>query len=54
MQEAVRVCLPDAERQPCEVYTRVMGYIRPTTEFNKGKQAEYAERKHYTFPCSCE
>ena len=26
------VKLDDSERQRCEVYTRVMGYIRPTTE----------------------
>ena len=39
--------LSDAERQLCEVYTRVMGYIRPKTEFNLGKQAECAERKYY-------
>ena len=48
MKKAVGICLPDAERQLCEVYTRVMGYIRLTTEFNKGKQAEYIERKYYT------
>jgi len=54
LQEAASVGLCDAERQPCEVYTRVMGYIRPITEFNKGKRAEYTERKPYAFPCSCE
>lgn len=31
-------------RQPCEVWTRVMGYHRPVSEFNKGKKAEHAER----------
>lgn len=36
--------LKDEERQLCEVYTRVMGYIRPVSEFNKGKLGEYAER----------
>lgn len=28
----------------CEVWTRVMGYHRPVSEFNKGKKSEYAER----------
>ena len=32
------------ERQPCEVWTRVMGYHRPVASFNIGKQGEHAER----------
>jgi len=40
----------DEERQPCEVWTRVMGYHRPVTSFNKGKQGEYAERTCFTEP----
>lgn len=40
--------LEDSERQPCEVYTRVMGYIRPTNTFNTGKKSEYLERKCFT------
>ncbi len=36
--------LTDAERQPCEVWTRVMGYHRPVASFNVGKQGEHAER----------
>jgi anaerobic ribonucleoside-triphosphate reductase len=40
------VCeLRDEERQPCEVWTRVMGYFRPVSSFNRGKQGEYHERK---------
>ncbi len=35
------------ERQPCEVWTRVMGYHRPVSEFNLGKKAEHAERLHF-------
>jgi hypothetical protein len=38
------VLLSDEERQPCEVWTRVMGYHRPLSSFNRGKQGEYAER----------
>ena len=30
--------LSDSERQPCEIWTRVMGYHRPVSEFNKGKK----------------
>lgn len=36
--------LSDEERQPCEVWTRVMGYLRPVSEFNKGKKSEFYSR----------
>jgi ribonucleoside-triphosphate reductase (formate) len=32
---------------PCEVYSRVVGYIRPVSQWNEGKQAEYDERFTY-------
>lgn len=41
------ITLRDDERQTCEVWTRVMGYHRPTTSFNVGKQGEFAERKYF-------
>ncbi len=34
--------LTDEERQPCEVWTRVMGYHRPVASFNIGKKGEHA------------
>jgi hypothetical protein len=40
--------LADEERQPCEIWTRVMGYHRPVSSFNRGKQGEFAERKYFT------
>ena len=43
------ITLNDAERQPCEIWTRVMGYHRPVSEFNRGKKSEYYSRK-----CFCE
>ena len=39
--------LDDAERQPCEIWTRVMGYHRPVASFNRGKQSEFAERRFF-------
>lgn len=39
--------LNDEERQPCEVWTRVMGYFRPVANFNVGKKAEHEERKYF-------
>ena len=42
-----QVALTDDERQPCEVWTRVMGYHRPVSSFNKGKQGEFNERTFF-------
>ena len=42
--------LADHERQRCEVWTRVMGYHRPVSEFNPGKQCEHGERQHFDEP----
>jgi hypothetical protein len=39
--------LSDDERQPCEIWTRVMGYHRPVSSFNKGKRSEFAERTSF-------
>jgi len=41
--------------QPCcsrcsettEVYSRVVGYLRPVAQWNTGKQAEFGDRKHF-------
>ena len=42
------VQLKDSERQPCEVWTRVMGYHRPVQSFNTGKNGEFEERVCFT------
>ena len=47
---AADVQLTDAERQPCEVWTRVMGYHRPVASFNTGKQGEHRERQFFAEP----
>ena len=39
--------LPTERRQKCEVWTRVMGYHRPKSQFNKGKQSEFSERVYF-------
>ena len=31
----------------CEVYSRVVGYLRPVSQWNDGKKQEYQERKEY-------
>ncbi len=42
------IMLHDDERQPCEIWTRVMGYHRPVSSFNIGKKGEYHERTYFT------
>ena len=42
------ITLTDAERQPCEIWTRVMGYYRPVSSFNTGKKGEFHERICFT------
>lgn len=41
------ITIKDEERQVCEVWTRVMGYYRPVSEFNIGKKSEHAERNFF-------
>jgi len=42
-----KTAIPQEQRQPCEVWTRVMGYHRPVASFNTGKKSEYAERQFF-------
>ncbi len=34
-------------RTKCEVYSRIVGYIRPVQQWNAGKQAEWKDRKTF-------
>jgi ribonucleoside-triphosphate reductase len=34
-------------RIECEVYSRVCGYLRPTKQWNDGKQSEFEDRKEF-------
>ena len=42
------VVLQDEERQKCEIWSRVMGYYRPVSEFNIGKKSEHNERVFFS------
>ncbi len=35
--------------EECEIYSRVVGYLRPVKQWNKGKQEEYNLRKEFSF-----
>ncbi len=47
VQSCREITLADAERQRCEVWTRVMGYHRPVASFNVGKKGEHCERRFF-------
>ncbi|BAP56980.1 hypothetical protein THII_2683 [Thioploca ingrica] len=42
-----QILLTAAERTRTEIWTRVVGYHRPVSTFNLGKQSEHAERLHF-------
>ncbi|MDD5377235.1 MAG: anaerobic ribonucleoside-triphosphate reductase [Candidatus Gracilibacteria bacterium] len=35
-------------RTKCEIYTRVMGYYRPVSQFNNGKKSEFYTREYFS------
>lgn len=35
--------------EECEVFSRIVGYIRPVRQWNEGKVTEFSLRKNYTF-----
>jgi len=37
-------------RIPCEVYSRIVGYLRPVQNWHQGKQQEFDERKTFRVP----
>ena len=40
----------------CEVYSRIVGYIRPVNQWNKGKEIEFKNRKTFKIEegCTCQ
>jgi hypothetical protein len=37
---------------PCEIWSRCVGYFRPLSQWNPGKQSEFWDRKLYNVPYS--
>jgi len=35
------------QRTLCEIYSRVVGYLRPVSQWNPGKESEFCKRKTY-------
>ena len=48
--------MSEVKGSKCEVYSRVVGYLRPVQNWNKGKKEEFAMRKNMNGVeggCSC-
>ena len=43
-----QITLDESERTRCEIYSRVVGYHRPTNHYNLGKQQEFKDRTDFT------
>lgn len=41
------VCPKCTIEQPCEVYSRIVGYLRPVQQWHKGKQEEFGQRSTF-------
>jgi hypothetical protein len=35
---------------PCEVYSRIVGYLRPVQNWHQGKRQEFVERRTFRMP----
>lgn len=35
------------KRQKCEIYSRVVGFLTPVSQWNTGKKEEFKDRKTY-------
>jgi len=46
--ELCPLCEKDGKTTSCEVYSRVVGYLRPVNQWNKGKQREFNDRTVFT------
>jgi anaerobic ribonucleoside-triphosphate reductase len=36
-----------SKKVPCEVYSRIVGYLRPVQNWNMGKKQEFKDRQTY-------
>ena len=48
-KEMVPCCTVPGCKERVEVYSRVVGYLRPISTWNDGKQEEFFDRTNYTF-----
>lgn len=39
--------MKNSERTKCEIYSRVVGYMRPVDQWNQGKKQEFKDRVEF-------
>ena len=39
--------MTERKRTKCEIWSRVCGYLRPTSKWNEGKAAEFSDRANF-------
>lgn len=49
-EKTTLISLKDEERTKCSIWSRVMGYHRPTNHYNIGKKQEFADRVTFKEP----
>ena len=40
--------IKDSERTQCTIWSRVVGFLRPTALWNDGKKSEFLDRKTFS------
>lgn len=50
---ALKQQVKEARGTPCEVFSRVVGYMRPVQNWNKGKKEEFGMRKMFDVERCC-
>lgn len=50
---ALKQQVKEARGTPCEVFSRVVGYMRTVQNWNKGKKEEFALRKMFDVERCC-
>ncbi len=46
INKEVRI-IENKNRQKCEIYSRVVGFLTPVSQWNRGKKEEWKDRKTY-------
>ena len=49
-KESVMMTKPKPKRTKCEIYSRIVGYLRPVEQWNEGKSAEFEDRVPFKVP----
>lgn len=51
--KSLKAEMQEVKGTPCEVFSRVVGYLRPVQNYNKGKKQEYFLRSKFDICHAC-